>query len=105
VEVHSKEQSFPLDEVKLIFTPIEEFLVDGSEAKTLEKTLENVNGRFRAGFVPVGKYAVQAVYKGKILKLSAGRTNQNPAESIEVNFQKNEPLAEAAYKATLYLAQ
>lgn len=105
VEVYSTGQSIPLDNVKLIFTPTEEFLVDGSEAKTLEKTLENVNGRFRAGFVPVGKYTVQAVYKGKILKLSAGRTIKQAVESIEVNFQKNEPLAEAAYKATLYLAQ
>ncbi len=105
VEVDGTGTGIPLDEVKLIFSPTEEFLVDGSEAKTVEKTLENVNGRYRAGFVPVGKYDIQAVYKGKILKLSADRQIKNPAESIEVTFQKNEPLAEAAYKATLFITQ
>jgi hypothetical protein len=103
VKVISGERDFPLQDVKLIFSPLEDLLVDVSEAKTIEKNLENRTGQYTAAFIPVGKYAVQAVYKGKTLKLSNTKNAKLPAESVEVNFAVEDPSARAAYGATLYI--
>ena len=104
LDVQALQPTLPLSEVKLILAPAEEFLVDGSEAKTLEKKLENVNGKFRTGFVPVGKYTVQALYNGKILKISD--CNNIPSQKeVTVVFQPNKALSEAAFNTVLFISE
>lgn len=102
VDVESLKPTIPLDDVKLILAPVEELLVDGSEARTMEKKLEKVNGRYRAGFVPVGKYTVQAVYNGKILKISEGE-NAPAQKEVTVVFHANKPTSEAAFNTVLFI--
>lgn len=104
VGVLSLQPTLPLSEVKLILAPAEELLVDGSEAKTLEKKLENVNGKFRAGFVPVGKYTVQAIYNGKLLKISDSK-NTLPQKEVTVVFHPNKPSSEAAFNTVLFISE
>ncbi len=103
IDIYSLDGGIPLEDVKLIFTPTEEFLVDGTEARSLEKILENVDGKYRARFIPVGKYLVQAIFKGKPLKLSADKNSSTAVESAEVVFTANESLPGVAFHAELFV--
>lgn len=104
VEVRSVRSTIPLADVKLIFSPAEELLVDGSEAKTLEQQLGNVNGKFITGFVPVGKYLVQAVYKGKPLNISSTGNGTTQKEAAIV-FSQDQSSHQPRLSAQLFIEE
>ncbi len=105
VNVYNLAGGIPLGEVKLIFSTTEESLVDGTEARSMEKILENVHGNYRAAFIPIGKYMVQAVYQGKPLRLSTDKNNRAAGESVEVVFRPGETLRGAAFHAELFVTK
>ncbi len=76
VDVYPFGTDVPLEGVKLVFTPTENTLIDGSPAATIERTVEDVAGTFMAKDIPIGKYTVKAVYPGKTLLLD-NRHNDN----------------------------
>jgi hypothetical protein len=102
VDVQALHSGLPLTAVKLILSPADEMLADGSEAKTLEKKLEKVNGKYRAGFVPVGKYTVQAVYEGRPLNISSAR-NATPKKELTIVFHESKPVSEAAFNTVIFI--
>jgi hypothetical protein len=102
VDVQALHSTLPLSGVKLILSPAEEMLVDGSEAKTIERKLEKVNGKYRAGFVPVGKYTVQAVYQGRTIKISPER-NAAPQKELTIVFHESKPVSEAAFNTVIFI--
>lgn len=98
INIHQKHYLVPLNEVKLILSPLEEFLIDGSDAKAMEKTIENVGGSYVATDVPIGRYTVQALRDGKHLKLATGKTSR-AKDTVEITFTGTT----GGYNANLYL--
>lgn len=98
IHVHQKHYAIPLHEVKLILSPVDELLIDGSDARAMEKQLRNVGGTYMASDVPVGRYLVQALRDGKPLKLAHGKTS-SAKNTVEITFTGTKD----GYNANLYL--
>jgi len=94
-----------LQDVKLILTPLEATLIDGSTAQPLEKTVQDISGTFMATDIPIGRYTVQAVYKGKILSIDNRHEDGQPAQSKEVVFGKNGYLGETEYNIEFWVTE
>ncbi|TKK66957.1 carboxypeptidase regulatory-like domain-containing protein [Ilyomonas limi] len=96
----------PVDKIKLIFTPTESTLIDGSPATTIEKTVEDVAGTFMAKDIPIGKYTIKAVYPGKTLLLD-NRHDDHDAPAVEqpVIFGKSGYLGETEYNVEFWLSE
>ena len=99
IHVHQKQYNIPLDEVKLILSPKEELLIDGSDAKAMERRLKNVGGSYIAADVPIGRYLVQAFLDNRPLKIAAGK-NLPANDTAEIIFCGTSN----GYNANLYLA-
>ncbi|HVF97118.1 MAG TPA: hypothetical protein VM871_07350 [Flavisolibacter sp.] len=94
-----------MDQIKLVLTPLEPALIDGSAATPLERTVEDVAGTFMAKDIPIGKYTVQAVYAGKTLLLKNKRAGGTPAATQEVVFGKNGYLAATEYNIEFWVSE
>ena len=96
----------PMNKVKLILTPIENTLIDGSPATSIERTVEDVAGTFMVKDIPIGKYTVKAVYPGKTLLLD-NRHDDHDAPAVEqpAVFGKYGYLGETEYNVEFWLSE
>jgi hypothetical protein len=95
-----------MDKMKLVLTPIENTLIDGSTATSIETTVEDVAGTFMAKDIPIGKYNVKAVYPGKTILLQNRHIdNDEPAVIKEVVFGKNGNLGETEYNIEFWVSE
>ena len=94
-----------MDKIKLILTPVENTLIDGSPAQAIERTVEDVAGTFMVKDVPIGKYNVKAVYAGKTLLLDNRHSSGNPAITKDVVFGKNGNLGETEYNIEFWVSE
>ena len=94
-----------MDKIKLVLTPAENTLIDGSAATEIERTVEDVAGTFMVKDVPVGRYSVKAVYPGKTLLLQNRHDNGEPAITKEVVFGKNGTLGETEYNIEFWVSE
>jgi hypothetical protein len=95
-----------MTDVKLILTPYNDTpLVDGSEAATIERTIEDVAGTFMAKDIPIGTYNVKAVYQGKTLLLRNRHKDEEATETKTVVFGKNGMLAATEYNIEYWLSE
>jgi hypothetical protein len=106
VDLYQFGTAVPMHEVKLIFTPLENTLIDGSPATTIERTVQDIAGTFMVNDIPVGKYKVKAVYPGKTLLLD-NRHDDNDAPAVEqpVVFGKYGYLGETEYNVEFWLSE
>jgi len=92
-------------QVKLVFTPVESTLIDGTPAMALERQVHDVAGTFMVTDVPIGKYTVKAVYPGKTLLLDNRHDEEEPAVSKTVIFGKYGYLGETEYNIEFWLSE
>jgi hypothetical protein len=91
--------------VKLVFTPVETMLIDGTPATPFERQVHDVAGTFMVTDVPVGKYTVKAVYPGKNLLLDNRHDEEEPAVIKTVVFGKYGYLGETDYNIEFWLSE
>lgn len=91
--------------VKVVFTPMLDTLIDGSPAVSFERQVEDVAGTFMAKDVPIGKYMIKAKYPGKTLYLDNRHNSGNPKVSKQVIFGKYGFLAETEYNIEFWLSE
>ena len=94
-----------MNKVKLVLTPLELTLIDGSPAAMLERTVEDVAGTFMAKDIPIGKYSVKAVYAGKTLLLKNRHVDGSAALTQEVVFGKSGYLAATEYNIEFWVSE
>lgn len=94
-----------MDKVKLILTPLDNTLIDGSAATLIECAVEDVAGTFMAKNIPIGRYSVKAVYEGQNLLLDNRDDNGEPAVTKEVVFGKNGNLGETEYNIEFWVSE
>jgi hypothetical protein len=92
-------------QVKLVFTPVEDKLIDGTPAVGFERQVHDVAGTFMVTDVPIGKYTVKAVYPGKKLLLDNRHDEEDPAEVKTVVFGKYGYLGETDYDIEFWLSE
>lgn len=92
-------------QVKLVFTPVESTLIDGTPATAFERQVHDVAGTFMVTDVPIGKYTVKAVYPGKTLLLDNRHDEDEPAVSKTVVFGKYGYLGETEYNIEFWLSE
>jgi hypothetical protein len=92
-------------QVKLVLTPAESMLIDGTPATALERQVQDVAGTFMVADVPIGKYTVKAVYPGKTLLLKNRHEEDEPAVSKTVIFGKYGYLGETEYNIEFWLSE
>jgi len=95
----------PMDRIKLVLTPLDATLVDGSPATVLERTAEDVAGTFMVKDIPIGRYTVKAVYAGKTLLLKNRKAGGAAAVTQEVVFGKNGYLAATDYNVEFWVSE
>ena len=105
IDLYAFGTSAEMNEIKLILTPIDNTLIDGSPATTIERNVEDVAGTFMAKDIPIGKYNVSAVYAGKNLLLDNRDDNGEPAVTKEVVFGKNGELSETEYNIEFWVSE
>jgi len=105
VDIYAFGTDAQMDKIKLVLTPIENTLIDGSTATVIEKTVEDVAGTFMVKDIPVGRYSVKAVYPGKTLLLENRHDNEGPALTKEVVFGKNGTLGETEYNIEFWVKE
>src|SRR4051794_901941 len=87
-----------MDNLKLVFTPVESTLIDGSPATTIERKVEDVAGTYMVKDIPIAKYKAKAVFPGKILLLDNRHDdNDAPAAEQPVVFGKYGYLGDTEY--------
>ena len=91
--------------VKVVFTPMLDTLIDGSQAVSFERQVEDVAGTFMAKDVPIGKYMIKAKYPGKTLYLDNRHNSGNPKVRKQVIFGKYGFLAETEYNIEFWLSE
>lgn len=95
----------PLNEIKLVLTPVESVLIDGSPATAIERVVEEVAGTYMVKDIPIGRYFVQALYPGKTFLLD-NRHQEDAAETTKpVVFGKNGLLAETEYNIEFWISE
>ena len=94
-----------LDKIKLVFTPLEPLLIDGSPAIPFEKMVEDVAGTYMARDIPIGKYSVAAAYPGKALLLDNRHLDDPLATNKTVVFGKYGPLANTEYNIEFWVSE
>jgi len=92
-------------QVKLVFTPVESTLIDGTPATAVERQLHDVAGTFMATDIPIGKYTVKAIYPGKTLLLDNRHDEDAPAVSKTIIFGKYGYLGETEYNIEFWLSE
>jgi hypothetical protein len=95
-----------MDNVKLVFTPAESKLIDGSPATTIERKVEDVAGTYMVKDIPIGKYKIKAVFPGKTLLLDNRHDDHDaPAAEQQLVFGKYGYLGETEYNAEFWLSE
>ena len=92
-------------QVKLVLTPMESTLIDGTPATAFERQVQDVAGTFMVADVPIGKYTVKAIYPGKTLLLKNRHEEDEPAVSKTVIFGKYGYLGETEYNIEFWLSE
>lgn len=105
VDLYAFGTSAEMDKIKLILTPIDNTLIDGSTATSIECNVEDVAGTFMAKDIPIGRYSVKAVYGGKNLLLQNRHGSDGPSATKEVVFGKNGNLAETEYNIEFWVSE
>jgi hypothetical protein len=107
VDVYQFGSDVEMNKVKLVLTPYpgEEKLIDGSNATTIERNLEDVAGTFMIKDVPIGKYLVKAVYPGKTLLLRNRHDDAAAEVQKSVIFGKYGYLGETEYNCEFWLSE
>lgn len=96
----------PMNKVKLILTPTENTLIDGSPATSIERAVEDVAGTFMVKDIPIGKYTLKAVYPGKTLLLdNRDDDGDAPATEQPVVFGKYGYLGDTEYNIEFWLSE
>ena len=95
----------PLDKIKIMFTPIEPTLIDGSPAKAFEGTVEKMVGTYMVKDIPIGKYSVKAIYPDKTLLLKRKRVADIEEINKTVVFVKDSFLADTEYNIEFYVSE
>ncbi len=105
-DVYAFGVSVPMEEVKLIFTPVPgEKLIDGSVATVIERVIEDVAGTYMAKDIPVGKYTVKAMHGNKTLLLDYRHDSGKPEVSKTVVFGKYGHLVDTEYNISFWLSE
>jgi len=94
-----------ITKVKIVFTPIDSTLIDGSPALGFERYVEDIAGVYMVKDVPIGRYNIVAKYPGKKLYLQNRHTNNNPAVKKPVVFDKYGNLGETEYNIEFWLSE
>jgi len=94
-----------MDKIKLLLTPVESTLIDGSPATAIERTVEDVAGTFMARDIPIGKYTVKALYEGKTLLLENRHDEGGAAPVKQVVFGKNGLIGETEYNIEFWVSE
>ena len=105
VDLYAFGVEVPLEEIKLVFTPVESTLIDGSLANTIERKVEDIAGTYRVKDIPIGKYSVKAVYAGKTFLLDNRHKDDSPEVTQTVVFGKYGFLAETEYNIEFWISQ
>jgi hypothetical protein len=92
-------------QVKLVFTPLETTLIDGTPATAFERQVHDVAGTFMVADIPIGKYTVKAVYPGRTLLLDNRHDNYEPEVTKTVVFGKYGYLGETEYNIEFWLSE
>ena len=94
-----------MDKIKIVFTPIESTLIDGSPVVSFERNVEDVAGTFMVKDVPIGKYSIKAKYPGKKLYLDNRHDDKGAAVKQIVVFDKYGTLAETEYNIEFWVSE
>lgn len=94
-----------MKKVKLVFTPVDSTLIDGSVAVGFERYVEYIAGTYMVKDVPVGKYTIVAKYPNKKLYLDNRHDDKDPAVRKPVVFGKYGYLAETEYNIEFWLSE
>ena len=107
VDVYQWGTDVPMDEVKLLFTPLNASskLIYGSPVQAFERQVEDVAGTFMVKDVPIGQYMVKAVYPGKTLLLKNRHEEEQPEESKTAVFGRYGYLGETDYNVEFWLSE
>lgn len=105
IDLYAFGTSAEIDKVKLILTPIDNTLIDGSTAIAIERNVEDVAGTFMVKDIPIGRYSVKAVYAGRNLLLENRHDDSGPSITKEVVFGKNGNLAETEYNIEFWVSE
>ncbi len=94
-----------MDKIKIVFTPIDGTLIDGSAAVSFERKVEDVAGTFMVKDVPIGKYSISAKYPGKKLYLENRHDDKGAAVNKTVIFGKYGFLGETEYNIEFWVSE
>lgn len=94
-----------MKKVKLVFTPVDSTLIDGSPAVGFERYVEDIAGTYMVKDVPIGKYTIVAKYPGKKLYLDNRHDTKDPAVRKPAVFGKYGYLAETEYNIEFWLSE
>ncbi|HEX5150238.1 MAG TPA: carboxypeptidase-like regulatory domain-containing protein [Parafilimonas sp.] len=94
-----------MDKIKIIFTPVDSILIDGSPAISFERYVEDVAGTFMVKDVPIGRYSIKAAYPGKKLYLENRHDNKKPAIKKTVVFDKYGFLGDTEYNIEFWVSE
>jgi hypothetical protein len=94
-----------MDKVKIVFTPVDSTLIDGSPAVAFERYVEDVAGTFMVKDVPVGRYSIKATYPGKKLLLENRHDSKGPAIKKPVVFGKYGFLGDTEYNIEFWVSE
>ncbi|WP_431216919.1 carboxypeptidase-like regulatory domain-containing protein [Puia sp. P3] len=104
VDIYQMGTDVDPSQVKLVFTPAESTLIDGTAAVVIERQVHDVAGTFMVTDVPIGKYTVKAVYPGRTLLLDNRHEDDSPSVSQPVVFGKYGYLGETEYNIEFWLS-
>jgi len=94
-----------MDKIKIVFTPVDSTLIDGSPAVSFERKVEDVAGTFMVKDVPIGKYTIKAKYPGKKLYLQNRHDDNKPALKKPVVFGKYGYLGDTEYNIEFWVSE
>jgi hypothetical protein len=94
-----------MNKVKVVFTPIDSTLIDGSPAVSFERYVEDVAGTFMVKDIPIGRYSIKAAYPGKKLYLENRHDNKGPAIKKTVVFGKYGFLGDTEYNIEFWVSE
>ena len=89
--------------VKLVFTPVDSTLIDGSPAVVFERYVEDIAGTYMVKDVPIGKYTIVTKYPNKKLYLDNRHDDKDPAVRKPVIFGKYGYLADTEYNIEFFI--
>lgn len=105
VDLYALGTNAQMDKIKIVFTPIDSVLIDGSPAVSFVRQVEDVAGTFMVKDVPIGKYSIKANYTGRKLYLQNRHDGKAPAVKKTVVFGKYGYLADTEYNIEFWVSE